>query len=431
MAAIQLQVLNSILQNKDASLITLNNLNADYFSSYRNEFNFIKNHIDQYGNVPDMITFVDVFNDFEVINVEESQKYLIENLYKEYKEEVLRQTFNRVGKLYNEGKIDEALKLYNESNERLNSVGVALECVDITKDTSRYERYVEKTQDLGKYYVKTGLKELDDLIGGWDRQEELATVIARTNQGKSWILLKFAEAAVAQGLNVGLYSGEMSEDKVGYRFDTLGGHVSNGALTHGNVGVMQSYQLWMKELPHKYTGSLKVLTPAMINGPAGVSALRAFVEKYNLDMLFIDQHSLLEDDRKAKNPVEKAANISKDLKNLQVLKHIPIISVSQMNRSKNDDNSDTIDSAQIAQSDRIGQDSTIIIGLSRDKKDNSLMRMQIVKSRDSENGKVLSYIVDLNQGKFTFVPEEEKKQEGKEDIPAQADTDYSDGEDAF
>ena len=33
-------------------------------------------------------------------------------------------------------------------------------------------------------------------------------------------------------------------------------------------------------------------------------------------MLCIDQHSLLEDDRNARNPVEKASNISKDLKNL-------------------------------------------------------------------------------------------------------------------
>ena len=54
----------------------------------------------------------------------------------------------------------------------------------------------------------------------------------------------------------------------------------------------------------------------MINGPAGVSALRAFIEKEKLDILFVDQHSLLEDDRKAKNPVDKAANISRDLKNL-------------------------------------------------------------------------------------------------------------------
>ena len=47
------------------------------------------------------------------------------------------------------------------------------------------------------------------------------------------------------------------------------------------------------------------------------------------------------------------ANISKDIKNLQVMSRIPIISVSQMNRTKNDDGEQ--DTTQIGLSDRIGQ----------------------------------------------------------------------------
>jgi replicative DNA helicase len=140
----------------------------------------------------------------------------------------------------------------------------------------------------------------------------------------------------------------------------------------------------------------------MINGPAGVSALRAFVEKYNLDVLYVDQHSLLEDDRKAKNPVEKAANISKDLKLLQVVKQIPIISVSQQNRSTVEGKE--FDTTQLAQSDRIAQDSTVIIFIERNK---DLFKLHLVKSRDTENGKVLTYKVDLNTGRFTFIPEDE------------------------
>lgn len=61
---------------------------------------------------------------------------------------------------------------------------------------------------------------------------------------------------------------------------------------------------------------MKVITPSMINGPAGVSALRAFVEKESIDILFVDQHSLLEDDHHARNSVDRASNISRDLKNL-------------------------------------------------------------------------------------------------------------------
>lgn len=409
---IQTQVINYFLDSKDTSLITLNNLNRNYFSEYGAEWTYIENHLREYGNIPDKETFLNVFPDFELIQVSETPAYLIAELFKDYQTRQLATSFNKVREDLMNGNLEKALETYKNINESL-TAGISLQCIDLIKDTSRYDAYVERTKDFGKYYISTGFPELDAIIGGWDREEELATIIARTNQGKSWILIKCAEAAVKQGLTVGLYSGEMSERKVGYRFDTLAGHVSNGALTHGNESVMKEYQQYMSFLPKRYPGSLKVLTPAMINGPAGVNALRAFIEKEHLDILMIDQHSLLEDDRKAKNPVEKAANISKDLKNLQVLKRIPIISVSQMNREKNESNPDMIDSAQIAQTDRIGQDSTCIIGISRDKKDNSLMKLQLVKSRDSENGKVLSYIVDFNKGTFTFIPEEEKEDDHK------------------
>ena len=275
-----------------------------------------------------------------------------------------------------------------------------LECVDITKDISRYDAYVERCEDYSKYYVRTGFKELDELIGGWDRQEELATIAARPGVGKSWVLLKCAVAALEQGLNVGIYSGEMSERKVGYRFDTLVSHISNYAITRGIADVQNNYKRYIDALPNTYSGCMKVITPSMINGPAGVSALRAFVEKESIDILFVDQHSLLEDDRHARNPVDRASNISRDLKNLQVMLKIPIIAVSQQNREISDGGAGT---QNIAQSDRISQDSTIIIFL--EQKDN-VLTLNLAKSRDSEASKKISYAIDLNKGIFNYVPEE-------------------------
>lgn len=749
---IQEQIISKIILNKDPSLVTLNGLTEKFFSDYKSEFKYILNHYKQYGSVPDDATFLNVFPDFELLNVEEPDSYLIDELYKDYQTRAMASSFNKVRDYLMSGDVDKALALYKKDYEEI-SAGVAIQSTDILKDTSRYEDYVDKTQDYGKYYIKTGFKELDDLIGGWDRQEELATIIARPNVGKclakgtkvlmedgnfkkvedikvgdrvqsetkantvlalhsgvsngykiipsigepfivssnhiltlmhnkkcwdkdrkistsnntlslvditvedylslsenkkrqyslytpsldyskkdllidpyilglwlgdgtscrveitsvdtpiveawksfalnyglhcseyknqkgqtlmyditthqkggknpvkelfdsynllnnkhipldymtssreqrlellagildtdgylekknrtifeftvaskslrdevvrlarslgfkasrqkerkvkdytryttsisgdtyliptrlerkqaikierkhpfnpklthfkveavdrveyygfmadgdhryimengflthnSWILIKIAEAAVKQGLRVGLYSGEMSEKKVGYRFDTLAGHISNGAMIHGNAGIQNEYKKYIDELPNKYQGCLKVLTPISLNGPAGVTALRAFIEKEKLDVLLIDQHSLLKDDSKGATPTEKAANISRDLKNLQRLKEIPIISVSQMNRTKNEGDSDAIDLAQIAQADRIGQDSTVVIGLSRDKKDSSLMRLHIVKSRDSGGvGQILSYITDLNKGLFIYVDEGE------------------------
>lgn len=396
---VQLQILNSIINNKDASIILLNNLSEEYFSDYPNEYNFIRSHLNQYGVVPDQVTFLNKFPNFEVLQVSEPTSFLINELYSDYNTRFLAGTFNRIRQLLTEGKVEEAMQVYTTSSTEIVK-GVHLETVDLLQDTSRYDDYVERCQDFSKFYIKTGFKELDDLIGGWDRYEELATIAARPGIGKSWILLKVAEAALRQGLRVGIYSGEMSERKVGYRFDTLVSHISNSAITRGKVEVQNDYKNYIDALSSQYTGCLKVLTPAMINGPAGVTALRAFIEKENLDILCVDQHSLLEDDRKARNPVEKASNISRDLKNLQVLKKIPIIAVSQQNRSSTENGTTT---ANIAQSDRISQDSTILLFLEQSE---GILTLNLVKARDADNNKKLNYICDFDKGIFQFMPEE-------------------------
>lgn len=422
---VQLQVLNTIINNKDSSILLLNNLTVDYFSDYPNEYNFIKSHLNQYGNIPDQVTFLNKFPNFEVLEVTESTSYLINELYSDYNTRFLAKTFNSVRKLLNEGKIEEAMRVYtNASNDMVKAVH--LESVDLLQDTTRYDDYVERCNDFSKYYVKTGFKELDALIGGWDRYEELATIAARPGVGKSWILLIVAKAALEQGLRVGIYSGEMSERKVGYRFDTLTSHISNSAITRGRAEVQNDYKMYIDSLKERYSGCLKVLTPAMINGPAGVTALRAFIEKENLDILCVDQHSLLEDDRGARNPVEKAANISRDLKNLQVLKKIPIIAVSQQNRASTENGAST---ANIAQSDRISQDSTILLFL--EQKD-GVLTLNLVKARDAVNNKKLQYACDFDKGVLQFMPEEAQgNEEDCERLRNEYDYNSNAGEDVF
>ena len=403
---IQLQFLNYLLNTKDSQIILTNYITDEYFSDYKDEFNFIKEHLDKYGTIPDQITFLDNFSDFDIIYVNETPEYLLDKLYEDRRARKIAESHNKVTELMREGKVEEAAQVQVSTAEEL-AASKHIEAIDILRDTSRYDAYVERCEDFDKYYVKTGFPELDEIVGGWDRQEELATIVGRPNSGKSWLLLKSAVAAVEQGLKVGLYSGEMSERKIGYRIDTLISHISNSSITKGNIEVANDYKKYLDNLFNKYKGFLKVLTPTMIGGPAGVSALRTFIEKENLDILFIDQHSLLEDDRKAKSPVEKASNISKDLKNLQVLEKIPIIAVSQQNRSSIEDG---VGLEHIAQADRIGQDSTIVVFFEQKE---GLGKMHLIKSRDSENFKTITYQVDFNRGIFTYVDD---SLEGEEQI---------------
>jgi len=421
---IQLQVLNKLLDTGDSSLILVNNIDKTFFSDYQNEFEFIKNHLDTYGNIPDMDTFLSKFPDFDVIKVSETNDYLIDSLYEDKNKRSLIRVFKNVRELLSDGNTEDAMQLYINAADNIVRAK-HIDSVDILKDTEeRYDRYLEVSQDYKKHRIRTGFKELDDMIGGWDRHEELATIAARTNQGKSWILLKVAIAGAEQGLKVGIYSGEMSVSKVGYRIDTLISNISNSGMVRGYREIQNQYKKYLDELPNRFSGSIKVLTPDKIGGPAGVTALRAFIEKEGLDMLCIDQHSLLEDDRHGRTPIEKASNISKDLKNLQVLKQIPIIAVSQLNRTKQEEG--VVDSSMIAQSDRIGQDSTIMLFF--EQKD-GIMTMYLVKSRDSVNMKHIKYAINLDKGIFQYIPEEDN---GLEDSSSCHDlaTEF-DGEDAF
>lgn len=407
----QVQIINKVLQNKDYSLISMNNLTEDHFFQYKAEFNFIKNHYDKFRAVPDRLTFLNTFPDFDIVDVSEPDTYLIEQLFIDYNTSYMANGFNTIKKLIESGRIAEAASFFTSAAEGLHK-GTSMTCTDIFEDTSRYDRYLDRMQNKDKYYISTGFPELDKIIGGIDTQNENMVIAARTGVGKSWTLLMMAAAGARQGKVVGIYSGEMSVDKVAYRIDTLLGHIDNQAITRGNdfdPSVPVKYKNYLDNLKYQIPGTVKVLTPNDIAGPATVSALRNFIEKNNLDMLLVDQYSLLEDTSRAKTTHEKVANISREIKNLQVLSGIPIISVSQMNRTTSEDGEQ--DTTQIGLSDRIGQDATCIIMLSRkltyadeDKtqvQDDQLI-LNVVKSRDGGNGKLI-YKADFNKGTFIYL----------------------------
>ena len=81
---IALQVLNKVIQTQDASIITDNALTSEYFTGYETEFEFIINHLTNYGKVPDKVTFIDMFKEFNLVDVAESDKYLLDTLYEEH-----------------------------------------------------------------------------------------------------------------------------------------------------------------------------------------------------------------------------------------------------------------------------------------------------------------------------------------------------------
>ena len=85
---VSLQILSKVINTKDNSIIEDNALTQEYFPGYADEFNFIQDHIKTYGNVPDAETFFDRFPKAELVEVTETDDYLLDKLLEEHSKEI-------------------------------------------------------------------------------------------------------------------------------------------------------------------------------------------------------------------------------------------------------------------------------------------------------------------------------------------------------
>lgn len=243
----------------------------------------------------------------------------------------------------------------------------------------------------------------------------------------TWCLLKFLEAAWLDGKRVGLYSGEMSSIQVGFRFDTLYNNFSNTMLTKGSQDI-DIYKEYVKGLKDK--NSFFVITPEDMGGNCTVTKLEAFIQKYKLDILGVDQYSLMDDENfKPGQPLRmKYDNISKGLFQLSCKYKIPVLAAVQANRAsvtkdkKNKSEGPKLE--HISEADAIAHNSSRVIAM---RQNEGNLEFEIVKNRiGGRNGKYL-YRWLIDTGKFEYVPtisnndikqvEEIKKQfKDKEDV---------------
>ena len=405
----ELQTINYLFQKNSLDLIFSNDITSDYFTTYKSHYEFINSFYKQYNQMPSKETFQGKFADnFEWINVTDPPEYLIKKLKeaKLFRDVIV--SYKDLGELIKSEKTDEAIdKMYQISNTFLSKRPSP--CVDLIDNVKqRYDDYIERATNPSKAFVTTGLKELDDIIGGWDMLNETAVLCARTGLGKSWWLVYFALQAAITGLNVGYYSGEMESELIGYRLDTFLGNIANGSLTHGNMNIKEQYEKYANDIKSKVKGHIYCVTPDMLGGSVTVSKLKTFIEKHNIQMMCIDQLSLVDDERHAKTPREQYINISKDLRVLQRLKKIPILTAVQLNRE------DTTESGpstrNIAESDRIGQDATTVIFIER-RQENVVFT--IGKARNARTGDKLTYAWNINLGTIQYIPTENDANSGR------------------
>lgn len=398
---IENQIISRILETKDWSIVIENLLDETYFPSCREEFKFIRDHVDEYGNVPDQATFLAKFRDFELVEVTEPNEYLVNSLREE---DLYRRSVPVVYKIRDLLQVDAnmaaefMMSAVKDLQPEYNIKGTDLAATAV----QRYEEHIERGANPDRWYFESGFKELDDVIRGIQRTEEFFVIVARTNEGKSWVLEKMASHVWKLGFNVGYFSPEMSATTTGFRFDTLLGNFSNTGLSTGKKGG-DEYRAFAEEL-QTHQNKFIMSSSSDFGKTVTVSKLRNWVKKYKLDLIALDGIHYITDERAHKNDNEttRLTHISEDLMALSVELGVPVLTAVQANRAGVvDPNSDALPSIEhIRDSDGIAHNATHILAIRQ--KDNMLF-MQVQKNRGGRRGDKLRYLWDIDTGNFQYV----------------------------
>lgn len=412
---VDLQLISKVLQTASLDILQSNAITAEYFPEYREEIDFIFEHFDRYGNVPDKATFLSEFPDFNILQVTESDRYLIDKIREEYLYYCSVPVIEKAASLLKTDSNAAAEYLINELKHLQPTYEVA--GVDIISQASeRFEQYKERKEHQDAWFFTTGFEELDDTIHGIQREEELIVLVARTNQGKSFVLQKICTHIWEIGFNVGFISPEMGANSVGYRFDTLYKNFSNKALMWGKTTVEENdYKAYIEGL-EQHNNKFMVTTPRDFSGTVTISKLRNWARQCKLDIIAIDGITYLTDERyrKGDNKTTTLTNISEDLMALSVELKIPIVVVVQSNRSgvMDKDNDGTPELESIRDSDGIAMNASKVLSLRQTKE--GVLKIGVKKNRYGAVGAEVAYNWDIDTGTFTYIPSSDNFEERTE-----------------
>lgn len=402
-STVELQVISKILTSDDDELVNeLCGYDSSYYAVFNPQIEFILNHLNKYGNVPDVFTFQAEFPQVNLVEVSREPLEFLTNGLKQNKQRILLvDTFNKLKDL-GSADVSEAWEYLHQQcdasdqlvgNAPLNIVAQAKERTEQVKDWAKQQR------------IPTGFAELDKLTyGGWSTVEELVSIVASTNSGKSWMAAKMLEAAHKAGFPCAIYSPEMQGAYFATRFDTWRGHFKNSELFQGKY--TDDYKQYIETLRNDPTPAFIIEDKDM---PEGVSPrhLGNFVKKNKLRLLIIDGISYMSDDRRASSDYERLTHIAKDLFQLSKKYGCAIVAMVQANR----DTKDAKDEKgvpfpsiyNVAGAFSIIQISTQAFAM-RQIFDKHVFELKLEKTRMAKNEKnILSYSWDVNTGNMQYM----------------------------
>lgn len=237
--------------------------------------------------------------------------------------------------------------------------------IDMPEAVRRLSDALSRGRDRELLGCSTGFGRLDSLTGGF-QAGQLILVAARPGMGKSSFALQLAaEIASSTGLVVPFYSFEMGVDELMLRLLAQTVRYDASRLRQGNVP---------RELEDEVAAALDKLEriPLMVddNPPDTVtslrSSLRRLARRAPLGAVFVDYLQLMQGERRSDSRANEVGEISRGLKRLAAELQVPVVALSQLNRSLELRPNKRPQLSDLRDSGTLEQDSNLVLFLHRE-----------------------------------------------------------------
>jgi len=254
---------------------------------------------------------------------------------------------------------------------------------------------------INRNAIPTGFPILDakDILSGGLGRGEIGIIVANTGVGKSHWLVALGANAMRAKKNVLHYTFELSETKVGIRYDSnLCGIPSNDVqdnieLVKGVYDKKGLGRLIIKEYP---------------TGSATVQTLRNHIEKlamkgFKPDIVLVDYADIMRSDRKSSELRHELKFIYEELRNLAMELDIPVWTASQAN--KDSAQSDVVGLENMSEAYGKAMVADVVISISRKaaEKDLGVGRLFIAKNRAGRDGILFPISIDTAMSMFEIL----------------------------
>jgi replicative DNA helicase len=242
--------------------------------------------------------------------------------------------------------------------------------------------------------VPSGFKDLDNLTTGFQKGD-LIVVGGRPSMGKTAFALNVAQHVGLESREpVAIFSIEMAKEQLAFRMLCSEAMVNSSSIRKGFI---------QKEDWHKLTAAASRLTgaPIFIDDSSGITVLelrakaRRLKMEHGLSLVIVDYLQLMRSRGSFERREQEISDISRSLKALAKELSVPVVAVSQLNRSVEQRRPPTPILADLRESGAIEQDADVILFLYRDEvynKDNPANKGEaeiiIAKQRNGPTGMV-------------------------------------------